>query len=75
VVLNDGFDPEIRSMEEPGFHLRVMREFGAHFLNRTTIRYRIGSPSQMHSPNPTPSQRQEEISGCRCQVPQSARIA
>jgi hypothetical protein len=51
-------------MEEADFHLRVTREFGAHFLNRPAIRYRIGSPSLMHSPKPTP-QRQEEISGCR----------
>ncbi|HZE42198.1 MAG TPA: glycosyltransferase [Steroidobacteraceae bacterium] len=60
-----GFDPEIRLMEDADFHVRVMREFGVHFLNRTAIRYRIGSPSLMHSPNPPPSQRQEEISACR----------
>jgi glycosyltransferase involved in cell wall biosynthesis len=60
-----GFDPEIRLMEDADFHVRVMREFGAHFLNRTAIRYRIGSPSLMHSPNPLPSQHQEVISGCR----------
>jgi glycosyltransferase involved in cell wall biosynthesis len=60
-----GFDPEIRLMEDADFHVRMMREFGAHFLNRTAIRYRIGSPSLMHSLNPPPSQRQEEISACR----------
>ena len=60
-----GFDPEIRLMEDADFHVRVMREFGAHFLNRTAIRYRIGSPSLMHSPNPLPSQREEEMGGCR----------
>jgi glycosyltransferase involved in cell wall biosynthesis len=60
-----GFDPEIRLMEDADFHVRVMREFGAHFLNRTAIRYRIGSPSLMHAPNATPAQRQEEIEGGR----------
>ncbi len=60
-----GFDPEIRLMEDADFHVRVMREFGAHFLNRTAIHYRIGGPSLMHSPNPLPSQRQEEVAGCR----------
>jgi glycosyltransferase involved in cell wall biosynthesis len=58
-----GFDPEIRLMEDADFHVRVMREFGAHFLDRTAIRYRIGSPSLMHSPTPSATQRQEEMSG------------
>jgi glycosyltransferase involved in cell wall biosynthesis len=60
-----GFDPEIRLMEDADFHVRVMREFGAHFLNRTAIRYRIGSPSLMHAPNATAAQRQEEMEGGR----------
>ena len=60
-----GFDPDIRLMEDADFHVRVMREFGAHFLNRTAIRYRIGSPSLMHSPIATPAQRREEIEGGR----------
>ena len=52
-------------MEDADFHVRVMREFGAHFLNRTAIRYRIGSPSLMHAPNATAAQRQEEMEGGR----------
>ena len=48
-----GFDPDIRLMEDADFHVRVMRKFGAHFIQRTAIRYRIGSPSLMHSANPT----------------------
>jgi glycosyltransferase involved in cell wall biosynthesis len=60
-----GFDPDIRLMEDADFHVRVMREFGAYFLNRTAIRYRIGSPSLMHAPIASPSQRQEEIEGGR----------
>jgi glycosyltransferase involved in cell wall biosynthesis len=58
-----GFDPEIRLMEDADFHVRVIREFGTHFLERTAIRYRIGSPSLMHSPTPSASQRQEEMNG------------
>lgn len=60
-----GFDPSIRLMEDADFHVRAMREFGAKFLDRTAIRYRIGSPSLMHSPNPAESQRQEELAGRR----------
>jgi glycosyltransferase involved in cell wall biosynthesis len=60
-----GFDPEIRLMEDADFHVRVMREFGACFLNRTAIRYRIGSPSLMHSPNPGEEQRRAELAGRR----------
>jgi len=60
-----GFDSEIRLMEDADFHVRVMREFGAYFLNRTAIHYRIGSPSLMHSPNPSEEQRRAELSGRR----------
>jgi glycosyltransferase involved in cell wall biosynthesis len=60
-----GFDPRITLMEDADFHLRVMREFGAHFLDRSAIRYRIGSPSLMHSPNPSAAQRQAELDGRR----------
>jgi GT2 family glycosyltransferase len=60
-----GFDPTIRLMEDADFHVRIMREFGAHYLHRTAIRYCIGSPSLMHSPDPTASQLQEELAGRR----------
>ena len=52
-----GFDPSIRLMEDADFHVRVMRECGVLFLDRTAIRYRIGSPSLMHSPDPTEAER------------------
>ena len=58
-----GFDPEIRLMEDADFHVRVMREYGAYFLNRFAIRYRIGYPSLMHSPNPDQLQLQREREG------------
>lgn len=60
-----GFDPSIRLMEDADFHLRAMRECGALFLDRTAIRYRVGSPSLMHSPTPTEAQKQGERLGHR----------
>jgi GT2 family glycosyltransferase len=60
-----GFDPTIRLMEDADYHVRAMREFGAHFLTGTALHYRIGSPSLMHSPDPPASQRQEELAGRR----------
>ena len=60
-----GFDPTIRLMEDADFHVRVMREFGAHFLDQAAIRYRIGYPSLMHSPHPPESQLREELRGRR----------
>ena len=60
-----GFDPSIRLMEDADFHVRAMRECGAFFLDRTAIRYRVGSPSLMHSPNPTKEQKEGERLGHR----------
>jgi glycosyltransferase involved in cell wall biosynthesis len=60
-----GFDPQIRLMEDADFHVRVMREFGTYFLDRTAIHYRVGSPSLMHSPTPNPAQDQEVAEGGR----------
>jgi len=58
-----GFDPSIRLMEDADFHVRAMRECGALFLDRTAIRYRVGSPSLMHSPHPSEAQKQGERLG------------
>jgi glycosyltransferase involved in cell wall biosynthesis len=58
-----GFDPNIRLMEDADFHVRVMRHYGAHFLDRVAVLYRIGNPSLMHSPNPDALQRQRERDG------------
>jgi hypothetical protein len=60
-----GFDPSIRLMEDADFHVRVMRECGALFLDQTAIHYRIGDLSLMHSPHPTESQKQGERLGHR----------
>jgi glycosyltransferase involved in cell wall biosynthesis len=45
-----GFDPQIKLGEDVDFFGRAMREFGACFLDRPTLHYRIGSPSLMHAP-------------------------
>jgi glycosyltransferase involved in cell wall biosynthesis len=58
-----GFDPEIRLMEDADYHLRAIRQCGTFFLDRTAIYYRVGSPSLMHSAEPTPTQKQEQKLG------------
>jgi glycosyltransferase involved in cell wall biosynthesis len=61
----EGFDASIRLLEDAEFHVRVMREYGTVFLNRTAIRYRISNPSLMHSVNCTEDQRKAEFLGHR----------
>lgn len=65
VEMIGGFDPSIRLMEDADFHVRAMRAFGVRFLERTAVRYRVGGPSLMHSPNPTTEQRKSELFGRR----------
>lgn len=60
-----GFDPAIRLMEDADFHIRVMRKCGAHFMDRVSVQYRIGSASLMHSPNPSARQLEYERDGRR----------
>jgi glycosyltransferase involved in cell wall biosynthesis len=56
VIQLGGFDPEIRLVEDGDFHVRAMRKFGTYYMDRVVLRYRIGSPSLLHSPNPTQAQ-------------------
>jgi glycosyltransferase involved in cell wall biosynthesis len=65
VVGVGGFDPSIRLIEDTDFFCRVARRDGVHFLDRVTLHYRIGSPSLMHAPDPTPEQREAEREGVR----------
>lgn len=51
-----GFDPTIRLMEDADFYVRVMRRYGARFLDQPTLKYRIGFPSLMHAADPPPAQ-------------------
>jgi hypothetical protein len=48
-----GFDPEMRYMEDGDFHVRAMRMFGAHFMDRVVLHYRVSTPSYfMRSSDP-----------------------
>jgi glycosyltransferase involved in cell wall biosynthesis len=60
-----GFDPEIRLGEDVDFFGRAMREFGAYFLDRVTLHYRIGSPSLMHAPVLSEREVQQHLAGAR----------
>ena len=60
-----GFDPQIRLGEDVDFFGRAMREFGACFLDREALRYRIGSPSLMHAPVLTEQEIQQHLYGAR----------
>jgi glycosyltransferase involved in cell wall biosynthesis len=65
VVGVNGFDPQMRLIEDTDFFCRVTRKYGAHFMDRVALHYRIGSPSLMHAPDPSPEQRQAERDGVR----------
>ena len=52
-------------MEDADFHVRAMREFGAYFMDKIAIYYRIGSPSLMHSPKPDELQLRRQHAGSR----------
>jgi glycosyltransferase involved in cell wall biosynthesis len=60
-----GFDPNIRLMEDADFNARVMRKYGACFVDQAALHYRIGYPSLMHSPNPPPAQHEMQCEGRR----------
>lgn len=60
-----GFDPTIRLMEDADFFVRVMRSYGAHFLDRPALHFRIGFPSLMHAPDPSAAQHLLEREGRR----------
>jgi len=51
-----GFDPLIHLMEDADFYVRVMRRYGACFLDRPALKYRIGFPSLMHATAAPPAQ-------------------
>lgn len=42
-----GYDTSLEVMEDVDFYARTIREFGAYFIDRVALRYRIG-PSIMH---------------------------
>lgn len=60
-----GFDPNIRLMEDADFNARVIRKYGACFVDQAALHYRIGYPSLMHSPTPPPAQYAMQCEGRR----------
>jgi len=54
-----GFDPQIRICEDVDFYARAIRYHGAYFMDRVGLKFRVSSPSLMHSlmPNPLESQQ------------------
>jgi hypothetical protein len=60
-----GFDPQIRLGEDVDFFSRAIREFGANFIDRVALRYRIGSPSLMHAPNLSDDEMRQFREGMR----------
>jgi GT2 family glycosyltransferase len=60
-----GFDPAMSLFEDTDFFRRVARASGMAFVDRLTLLYRIGSPSLMHDPVPTPERIAAERKGSR----------
>ena len=60
-----GFDPRIKMGEDVDFFGRAMREFGAHFMDRVSLNYRIGTPSLMHAPRLSEHEEQQLRDGLR----------
>jgi glycosyltransferase involved in cell wall biosynthesis len=48
VAAIQGFDPTLPLMEDVDFYARAIRRFGAHFIDRVSLHYRIG-PSLMRA--------------------------
>ena len=46
-----GFDTRLRVAEDVDFYARAIRQFGAQFIDRVTLRYRIWNASLMHTPH------------------------
>ncbi|HEY8209104.1 MAG TPA: glycosyltransferase family 2 protein [Myxococcaceae bacterium] len=48
VVELEGFDEQIRLVEDVDFYIRAIRQFDVVFLDRVVLNYRTGAPSIMH---------------------------
>jgi glycosyltransferase involved in cell wall biosynthesis len=59
VVALGGFDPQIRITEDYEFFTRAIRAGGAHFLERISVNYRLGSIESLW--NPLEPSTQEEM--------------
>jgi glycosyltransferase involved in cell wall biosynthesis len=66
VVALNGFDPDIRLMEDNEFYARAVQRFGVYFINRIALKYRVGSASAlMHSLNLRTEDKAKEEQGIR----------
>ena len=50
-----GFDPNLRVAEDVDFYARAIQMFGARFVDRATLLYRIWDSSLMHTPTLDPN--------------------
>jgi glycosyltransferase involved in cell wall biosynthesis len=53
-----GFDPAIRVGEDVDFYARVFRQGGVYFMDRASLKFRVGHPSIMHTPPPDKTEAQ-----------------
>jgi glycosyltransferase involved in cell wall biosynthesis len=51
-----GFDPRMRLGEDADFYTFAFRNWGAFFIDRVSLRFRVSNPSMMHSIVPDPKQ-------------------
>ena len=63
VLAVGGFDPGIVLHEDRDFFIRIMRRYGARFIDCLSLRYRIGFPSLMHAEEPSAEQLALERQG------------
>jgi len=54
-----GFDPQIRIGEDVDFYARVFRNSGAYFVDRVSLKFRVGHTSLMHSCAPDETEAQQ----------------
>jgi glycosyltransferase involved in cell wall biosynthesis len=54
-----GFDPRIRIGEDAAFYARAIRQCGAYFTDRTSLKFRVSNPSLMHSIAPDQTEAEQ----------------
>jgi hypothetical protein len=54
-----GFDPRIRIGEDAAFYAQAIRQSGAYFMDRVSLKFRISNPSLMHSITPDAAEAQQ----------------
>ena len=54
-----GFDSQIRIGEDTAFYTRAIRQSGAYFMDRVSLKFRVSNPSLMHSITPDETEAQQ----------------